>query len=373
NANTVVTADSPSPCFDIIAGRKGLNLTNAEPRQPFLERYGASQAHLEESLREFSPEMLRDWVAGLGLTTFVSSGGKVFPEPMKGAPLLRRWLRRLESAGVEFRGRCLCRGIRRNGARWLVELDQGEPIETDAIVLALGGASWPQTGSDGGWRGWLDRLGIASSDFEAANVAWEVDWPEEIVADGAGLPLKNVSVSAAGSKSVRGELVITRSGIEGGPIYALGPDLRNAAEPVILLNLKPDLSLSEIRDRLGSIRRNFAREATRRLHLDEGAKRLLRFLPGLGPWRSAEQVAEAVRCCPIPLIRPRPLSEAISSAGGLSWSELGTDFELLKARNVFAVGEMLDWEAPTGGYLLQACFSTGTRAGQAVAAKLLDG
>lgn len=357
----------------LIAGKSGLNLTNGEDFEPFLSRYSGPDLPLETwrtILADFDNQAMRAWAAELGIETFVAGSGKVFPSPVNGqikaAPLLRRWIERLRKLGILFRTRHRWTGIAED--RQLAFEHDGRSITKrhNAVILALGGASWPKTGSTGTWTTILEKEGVEIAPLTAANCGWEVDWPAEIREEAEGEPLKNIELSAGGIHR-RGELVITRYGLEGAPIYHLGPVLRSMPKPEIAIDFKPGLSLEEVAARLGGVKRNFVRETRRRLKLDPAAGVLLKHLPDRGPWRTAEQLASEIKSCRIKLTRPRPVSEAISSVGGVCWSELDDRLMLKKLPGVFVAGEMIDWEAPTGGYLLQACFATGTRAGLAAA------
>ena len=351
----------------LVAGKSGLNLTNDEPLATFLDRYSGTDLPGPEwraRFANFDNRDLRDWAQSLGISTFVSAGGKVFPESMKAAPLLRRWVSRLRQLGVTFQMRHRWTGIDQH-----LGLEFRTPAgirreRPDAVILALGGASWPQTGSDGSWVEILARRGVSITPLSPANVGWEADWPAGLISSAEGAPLKNIVLHAAG-KSAAGELVITRYGLEGAPLYRLGPLIRNSPDPVIEIDLKPTLTQAAIESRLGDLRRNFAREARRRLNLSPAAAALIKFLPDRGPWTSAAQLAGEIKHCRIRLTRPRPITEAISSAGGVAWRCVDQHLMLAELPGVFLAGEMLDWEAPTGGYLLQACFTTATHAGQA--------
>ncbi len=361
----------------LLAGKSGLNLTNARTAD-FATHYtnAADEDFWQRAMATFSPDALRDWSADLGYETFESAGGKVFPECMRGAPLLRAWLQRLNDFGVNFR-------LGKRVVDWhpetnTLELEGGESVAYSAVIFALGGASWPRTGSDGSWVSWFQKAGIEVNPLQPANCGWEVEWPAAFLEQSEGKPLKNVAISTQSSKnledgpknSVLGELMITRYGLEGGPIYRLGPALRAAANdgPVVelMLDLKPSLALQAVEKKLAPVRKNYIREARRRLRLCDVGAALLKTLPNLGPWDSAETLAKAIKGCPIPLTRPRPIDEAISTAGGVCWSELvSEELKLKKMPNAYVAGEMLDWEAPTGGYLLQGCFATGQIAAQA--------
>jgi len=355
----------------LVAGRSGLNLTHDEDWKQFLDRYQGGDIPVQlwrEILSAFDNQQLRQWAAELGIETFVASSGKVFPKPVNGmikaAPLLRRWVERLRDLKVEFRTR----------HRWIsidtdltASFQTGSEIVTskhDAMILALGGASWPETGSTGNWVSILEEHHIAATPLAPANCGWEVDWPPQILEEAEGLPLKNLEVHATSARR-KGELVITRYGLEGSPLYHLGPDLRKMESPEIQIDFKPGQSVEDLVRRLGQVKRNFVREARRRWNLDPAVASLLKHLPDRGPWRSAEQLAQEVKHCRISLTHPRPIAEAISSAGGVSWEELDENLMLRRLPGVYVAGEMIDWEAPTGGYLLQACFATGTHAGKA--------
>lgn len=341
----------------LVAGKSGLNLTNDEALESFVAKYSGPADRWRKLIGEFSNNDLRKWAAGLGFETFVSSGGKVFPQPMKAAPLLRAWIKRLRDLEVDlrFNSRVVCIDER------LVHLQNGDSIPFDALILAFGGASWPSTGSDGSWADLFAPHQVALTPFEAANCGWEVDWPESMIPDIEGKPLKNIVGSTPGH-SCPGEITLTKYGIEGGPIYHLGPDLRKMEDPVITLDLKPTLSLDEVESRMSAVKKNYVREAKRRLKLCDAATALLKNLPQLGPWSDGGSIAGAIKALPIPLKGPRPIAEAISTAGGVAWSELDDSLMVSRLPGVFVAGEMIDWEAPTGGYLLQGCFATGERA-----------
>ncbi|NWK56989.1 TIGR03862 family flavoprotein [Verrucomicrobiaceae bacterium N1E253] len=357
----------------LVAGKSGLNITNNTPFPDFLEHYSGTHLPSEQwaqILNQFDNSDLRSWVQGLGLDTFAASSGKVFPGPdrlgMKAAPLLRRWIQRLRSLGVSIHPRHRWTGVQPD-LTLSFSTPKGEvSCNHDAIILALGGASWPRTGSDGAWTHMLEKAGITITPLEAANCGWEAAWPDELIDEAAGLPIKNLMVAAESppnttptQQGYRGELVLTHYGLEGGPIYRLGPALRQHPRPALVIDFKPDSSIEQLTTRMGKVKRNFVREAKRRWKLDPASCALLKHLPDRGPWQSVEQLAREVKHCHIPLLRPRPIEEAISSAGGISWQALDQQLMLTKLPGVFVAGEMIDWEAPTGGYLLQACFATG--------------
>jgi len=355
----------------LVAGKSGLNLTNDEVPGPFLSKYSGTDFpvdHWQTILNAFDNHALREWAAGLGIETFAAPSGKVFPVAVDGtikaAPLLRRWITRLRALGVTFQTRHQWTGLEND--RELIFDHDGKTVRQtfDKIILALGGASWPETGSTGMWTSILTDHGIEITPLSPANCGWEVAWPAPLLAEAEGLPLKNLKVSC-GENSRRGELVITRYGLEGGPIYRLGPALRSMPTPEICIDFKPDQSVNELIKRIGAVKRNFVREARRRWKLDPATGALLKYLPDRGPWRSVEQLAHEVKACRLRLTKSRPVEEAISSAGGITWNELDENLMLKKLPGIYAAGEMIDWEAPTGGYLLQGCFATGTWVGRA--------
>jgi uncharacterized flavoprotein (TIGR03862 family) len=350
----------------LVAGRGGLNLTHGEPVENFPARYIDEPERWRDLLSEFGPAELRAWAAGLGVETYVGTSGRVFPRGQKAAGLLRAWVRRLRSSGVQFRTAARFVNLTQQGNGWRAEFQTNEDVfslTAEAIVLALGGASWPETGSDGTWPTILALHGIEITSWQPANCGWDVDWPPGLLARAEGLPLKNLTVSA-GQESVSGELLITRNGLEGGAIYRLGRALRSMAEPRLTIDFKPQLAVETMRQRIVNLQAT--EEWFRAWKLSAGAVALLETF---SPEKLAdrERTIARVKQFAIPLRRPRPMVEAISSAGGVSWSELDETLMLRKAPGIFVAGEMIDWEAPTGGYLLQGCFATATRAGRAAA------
>jgi uncharacterized flavoprotein (TIGR03862 family) len=360
----------------LVAGRGGLNLTHGEPLERFESRYagpGRPDGIWESLLSDFSPEAMRQWAGGLGIETFQATSGRVYPREMKAAPLLRRWVRRLRDLGVVFAMRHRWTGLRPGDRMTLDFQTPGGPRSqsTDAVILALGGASWPQTGSDGSWISVLEHLGITISPLLPANCGWEIPWPEELLAKAEGKPLKNIA-AGAGGEDVAGELLVTRYGLEGGAIYQLGKALRSMREPVIRIDFKPTFTAGRLVAKMEGVKRNLFGEAVRRWRLSEACAAILTYLQGDAAWESAAQLAAAVKCCQIALAGPRPIAEAISSAGGVRWSELDDRLMLRKLPGVYVAGEMIDWEAPTGGYLMQGCFATGTRAASSALARFRE-
>ncbi len=357
----------------LVAGRGGLNLTHGEPLDRFAARYSGPGQPADlwpRLLSGFGPAALRQWAAGLGVETFQATSGRVYPEEMKAAPLLRRWVARLRGLGVSFAMNHRLAGLEPNvsdsaGIRpsgFRLGFENGASTTADAVILALGGGSWPETGSDGAWTGWLESLGLAVHPLAAANCGWEHDWSPEVLARAEGKPLKNIHVRAGDTLAV-GELLITRYGLEGGAIYQLGAALRAMAEPAITIDFKPTFSVERLVAKMESARRNFLDEALVRWRIGDAAHALL----ADRPWTDATSLARAVKHCVIPLRGPRPIAEAISSAGGVAWRELDSDLMVKQLPGLFVAGEMIDWEAPTGGYLMQGCFVTGTRAAAAAA------
>jgi uncharacterized flavoprotein (TIGR03862 family) len=359
----------------LMAGRGGLNLTHSEPLPTFLARYRGAAPRLEAAITAFPPDRLREWSEALGQPTFVGSSGRVFPQAFKASPLLRAWLRRLDSQGVQFVFRHRWIDWDEQGRLRFQTPDGERMVEARATVLALGGASWPRLGSDGAWVDRLASRGVAISPLRPANCGFTVAWSDVFRNRFEGQPLKGVEFKF-GAQAIRGEAVITRGGIEGGTIYALSAELREAiaksGEATLHVALRPDLGTDELAARLSVPRgkqslSNFLRKAA---NLSPIAIGLLqetviasgRSLSSLSP----QALVELINALPVKLTGITPIARAISTAGGISLDELDADFMLRKVPGVFAAGEMLDWEAPTGGYLLQASFATGVAAGRGV-------
>lgn len=347
----------------LVAGRGGLNLTHSEPVGNFPARYRAAPERWHDLLAEFGPDALRAWASELEVETYVGTSRRVFPRGQKAAALLRAWLRRLRAAGVEFRTGARLTGLTNEGGGWRLALADGQEIGARAVVLALGGASWPETGSDGAWPPLLAAHGVELAPFISANCGWNVSWPAAVLERAEGLPLKNLNVSAA-DETVSGELLITRYGLEGGAIYRLGPVLRGMARPALRIDFKPQVTAEVLHARAAQL--PVPNEWLRAWKLSPGATALLESLYP-EDCASLEKAIARIRNFVLPLDGPRPIAEAISTAGGVLWRELSDALMLHKMPGVFLAGEMIDWEAPTGGYLLQGCFSTGTRAGRAAA------
>ncbi len=349
----------------LVAGKGGMNLTHSESLDVFATRYSTSTGSDERwsrILAGFTPFDLREWATDIGAETFEAGSGRVYLKNLKAAKLLRAWVSRLRSLGVHFAMRHSLVSMMA-GTTIRMEFSNGSNAEADALILAIGGASWPQTGSDGQWTHVLENLGISIQPLMPANCGWEHEWSRDFLALAEGKPLKNVTLQA-GEKQVQGELLITRYGMEGGPLYALGKTLREMSAPAIAIDLKPAHSHEQLVSKMESVRRNFSTEARQRWKLSDAAYALL----ARKEWTNVQSVAREAKNCLIPLRGPRPIAEAISSAGGVCWSEIDSNLMLKKLPGLFVAGEMIDWEAPTGGYLLQGCFATGSLAARSALA-----
>lgn len=375
-ANIAVTIFERMPSLArklLMAGRGGLNLTYSEDFGRFLSRYGAAEPHLRRALDAFPPERLRAWSAELGQPTFVGTSGRVFPKAMKASPLLRAWLRRLDAMGVKVALRHRWTGWDDGGAL-VFETPHGIARATpDVTVLALGGASWPRLGSDGGWVDALAREGIAVSRLRPSNCGFHVAWSDRMREGFAGQPLKTIALKFDGHR-VRGEAVITRDGLEGGAIYTLSPVLREAidqaGEAMLSVDLLPDMDVDETALRLNAPRgkQSLSNVLRKTLSLSPAAIALAQEVTkGKLGTLAIDAMAVLLKGVPVTLTGVAPIDRAISSAGGVAFAEIDESFMLKKKPGVFVAGEMLDWEAPTGGYLLQACFATGAAAGAGAA------
>ena len=357
----------------LMAGRGGLNLTHSEPLSAFLARYREAASNLAAAIDAFPPQALRDWSEALGQPTFVGSSGRVFPQAFKASPLLRAWLRRLDSLGVQFKLRHRWIGWHGDGRLQFQSPDGPHDIEASATVLALGGASWPRLGSDGAWAESLAARGVKIAPLRPANSGFTVAWSDIFRNRFEGQPLKGVAPTF-GSHNVRGEAIVTRSGIEGGAIYALSAELREAiaasGQATLRIALRPDLDMTDLIARLSAPKgkqslSNFLRKAA---HLSPVAIGLLQEAAkaagaSLSSLPSAD-LARLINAVPVQLTGTAPITRAISTAGGVAFDELDAGFMIRRLPGVFAAGEMLDWETPTGGYLLQASFATGAAAGR---------
>lgn len=352
----------------LMAGRGGLNLTHSEPAGPFLARYGDRAPAVAPWLRMMDATGLRDWAHELGIQTFVGSSGRVFPQEMKAAPLLRAWLARLRGQGVRFHMRHRWLGWRDDapGAQALRFDTPAGPVchAADAVVLALGGGSWAKLGSDGAWAPGLQALGVPVAPLRPANCGFDVDWSDHFRSRFAGQPVKSVSM-ACGGPARQGEFVISETGIEGSLVYVLSAVLRDRIDAdgsaVAMLDLAPDWSDEKVMAAVTHPRgaRSMSSHLQSRLGLTGVKAGLLRECASADDFKDPARLGRRIKALPLTLRRPRPIDEAISTAGGVSFDGLTAGLMLAAVPGVFCVGEMLDWEAPTGGYLLTACMASG--------------
>jgi uncharacterized flavoprotein (TIGR03862 family) len=364
----------------LLAGKGGMNLTHAEPLAAFLSRYGARRIQLEPLLTAFGPDALRAWVRGLGVDTFVGSSGRVFPTDMKAAPLLRSWLQRLREAGVHFHMRHRWCGWHENGALRFANAGAEQSVHADAVVMALGGGSWARLGSDGAWMPLLQAHGVPVAALQSSNCGFDTGWSEHFRARYAGQPLKSVIVvftDDAGREHRRqGEFIVTGNGVEGSLIYALSAPLReainSAGSALLHVDLAPGKELQRVIDEIAYPRgsRSMASHLQSRVGIAGVKAGLLRELATPQDYADPARLAAAIKALPLRLIAARPIDEAISSAGGVAFEGLDEHLMLRAMPGVFCAGEMLDWEAPTGGYLLTACFASGRAAALGVCAWL---
>ena len=366
----VVYDAAPSPARKFLfAGRGGLNLTHSEPSDAFLSRYGPAAERLRAAIAAFTPADLRAWAESLGEETFVGSSGRVFPRSFKATPLLRAWLRRLDRLGVQLKSRRRLVGLAPGRRLRFAGPDGEEEAAAEAVVLALGGASWPRLGADGAWVDGLCAAGVEIAPLKPANCGFRIAWSAFLTDRFAGAPLKAIALTHAG-RTVRGEAMIDRDGIEGGAVYALSAALRDAIErdgwAALTIDLKPDLVVAALAARLRRRQGESTSTLLRRAGLTPPAIALAREAGPLPD--AADALAARIKQVELRLTAPAPIERAISSAGGVSWAEIDDTFMLKQLPGVFVAGEMIDWEAPTGGYLLQACFATGRAAGAGAAA-----
>ncbi|MBX5199754.1 TIGR03862 family flavoprotein [Rhizobium sp. NZLR10] len=372
-----VTVYDAMPTFArkfLLAGKSGLNITHSEDYGRFTTRFGAAAARLRPALDAFTPDDIRDWAAELGTETFVGSSGRVFPKVMKASPLLRAWLRRLETQGTTLRTR----------HRWIGFAEEGFAFETperrrivdcDAALLALGGASWPRLGSDARWQPWLSERGVDIDAFKPANCGFVVDWSESFRARFAGEPVKSVTATSEAG-TFPGEFVITTSGIEGSLVYANAAALRDRlqshGDAALTLDLAPGRTAERLTRDLArqDAKSSFSNRLRKGAGLDGVKAALLREFTPECDRRDPERLAAMIKALPLPVLETRPIGEAISSAGGIRWSGIDDSYMLKVLPGIFVAGEMLDWEAPTGGYLLTACLATGRAAARGIEAWL---
>ncbi|WP_312481430.1 TIGR03862 family flavoprotein [Stutzerimonas nitrititolerans] len=357
----------------LLAGVGGMNITHAEDYATFVGRYRQRDEQLRPQLDAFGPAALREWIHGLGIDTFVGSSGRVFPTDMKAAPLLRAWLKRLRDSGVQIHTRQRWLGWSEDGQLCIAGTEGESLLKPTATLLALGGGSWARLGSDGAWVPLLQARGVVIAPLQPANCGFEVaGWSQHLVGKFAGAPLKTVSLALPGETPRRGEFVLTATGIEGSLVYALSAEIRErinaSGAATVLLDLLPDRTQAQIDTALARPRgsQSMAKHLHRQLKLDGAKAALLRELAAAETFQAPQALAAAIKALPVPLVRPRPLDEAISSAGGVPFEALDENLMLRQLPGVFCAGEMLDWEAPTGGYLLTACFATGRTAAEGI-------
>ncbi|HLN24478.1 MAG TPA: TIGR03862 family flavoprotein [Patescibacteria group bacterium] len=352
----------------LLAGKGGLNLTHSEPLPAFTARFGDKAERFAGLFADFGPDALRAWSAGLGIDTFVGTSGRVFPAEFKAAPLLRAWVRRLRILGVQFRPRHRWTGFAEDGALCFDTPNGEQRLTADATVLALGGGSWPQLGSTGGWVALAEGLGLRVEPLKPANSGFVTAWSPFMAAH-FGTPLKNVALSFGGQR-IKGEMVLSEYGLEGGAVYALSAALREGiardGQAVLSIDIKPDLSEAALVERLSKPRGRLSMSNSLRksINLVPAAVALLREGADAADLADPVRLARRIKAVPVTLTACRPLAEAISTAGGIAFDELDEQLMARRRPGLFIAGEMLDWEAPTGGYLLTGCFATGSRAGQ---------
>jgi uncharacterized flavoprotein (TIGR03862 family) len=365
----------------LMAGKSGLNITHSEPFEKFITRYGNRQAHIEPMLKEFGPDTLRDWAHSLGIETFVGTSGRVFPVGMKASPLLRSWLKRLDVSGVTvhlrhkwtgFLPSNLAQAAISGGVELVFQSPEGERVvHADAVVLSLGGGSWARLGSDGAWVNWLKQAGAQVEPLRPSNCGFDVNWSPHFREKFEGQPVKSV-VSSVGGFRQQGEFIITKEGVEGSLVYAASALLRNEIDAkgsaVMMLDLAPDRTHEWLVERLSRSRgsRSMASHLEKAVNIKGVKAGLLREFVSKEDFLHLQPLAHFIKNLPIPLVATRPLDEAISSAGGVTFESLDEHLMMKTMPGVFCAGEMLDWEAPTGGYLITACMSSGVAAGKGV-------
>jgi uncharacterized flavoprotein (TIGR03862 family) len=367
----------------LLAGKGGLNLTHSETSEKFLSRYGARRAQIAPLLTSFGPHALRTWARGLGIETFEGSSGRVFPTDLKAAPLLRSWLRRLRKSGIQFHVRHRWTGWDEQRALRFSMPEGNLSVQADAVVLALGGGSWPKLGSDASWVPLLVGRGVHIAPLQPANCGFDVGWSDHFRVKFAGHPIKSVAIvmkSKSGTESWHpGEFIITETGVEGGIIYAVSASLRDEilakGTATLLLDLTPDRDMPRLTHDLSRPRgkRTMATHLQRQAHIESVKAGLLREVLSKEDFADPARLAAAIKSLPLRLVAPRPLEEAISTAGGVPFEALDERLMIRTLPGLFCAGEMLDWEAPTGGYLLTACLASGRAAGLGAAAWFLEG
>lgn len=354
----------------LLAGVGGMNITHSEPYPAFLSRYAERAPHIAPMLRSFGADQLCEWMHGLGIDTFIGSSGRVFPTDMKAAPLLRAWLKRLREAGVAIHTRHRWLGWDAQGHLRIANAEGAASVQADAVLLALGGASWARLGSDGAWVPWLEQRGISIAPLQPANCGFETTgWSELLRSKFAGAPLKNIAMGLPGQAARLGECVLTETGVEGSLVYALSAQIRELIHQrgtaTIYIDLLPSKTVSAIEKTLAKPRgsRSMSKHLHSQLGIDGVKAVLLRELASKEAFNDPAQLSKALKALPLKLVKARPLDEAISTAGGVTFEAMDERLMLKPLPGVFCAGEMLDWEAPTGGYLLTACFASGRVAG----------
>ncbi|WP_053189948.1 TIGR03862 family flavoprotein [Pseudomonas kilonensis] len=354
----------------LLAGVGGMNITHSEAFPAFLSRYAERAANIAPLLRAFGANELCEWIHGLGIDTFVGSSGRVFPTDMKAAPLLRAWLKRLRDAGVAIHTRHRWLGWNPDGSLRIASPEGETTLRPDATLLALGGGSWSRLGSDGAWMLALEQRGVPLAPLQPSNCGFEVEaWSDLMISKFAGAPLKNIAMGLNDDVPRLGECVITATGLEGSLVYALSAPVREAinqhGSATIHLDLLPGRPVDKIQQALSKPRgsRSMAKHLHSQLGIDGAKAALLRELTPAECFTDPARLAQAIKALPVTLVKTRPLDEAISSAGGVTFEALDERLMLKQLPGVFCAGEMLDWEAPTGGYLLTACFASGRAAG----------
>ncbi|MCF4977811.1 TIGR03862 family flavoprotein [Pseudomonas gessardii] len=354
----------------LLAGVGGMNITHSEAYPAFLARYAERAPDIAPLLRQFGAEALCEWIHGLGIETFVGSSGRVFPTDMKAAPLLRAWLKRLRDQGVVIHTRHRWLGWHADGGLIIHSPDGEKTVHSDAVLLALGGGSWSRLGSDGAWLKLLEDQGVPCAPLQPSNCGFEVSaWSELMVSKFAGAPLKNVAIGLADGQPRLGECVVTATGIEGSLIYALSAPIRQAinrdGSATVHIDLLPGKPLDKVQAALAKPRgsRSMSKHLHSQLGLDGVKAALLRELAPAEHFNDPQQLAGDIKALPLTLVKTRPMDEAISTAGGVPFEALDERLMLKQLPGVFCAGEMLDWEAPTGGYLLTGCFASGRAAG----------
>jgi len=380
-AETLAQAGLPVALYDrlpspgrkfLLAGRGGLNLTHSEPHQAFLPRYGEAAPVLAPLLESFTPKALSAWAGSLGEPTFIGSSGRIFPKSFKATSLLRAWLGRLSALGVELHPRHTLVALGRDGSARFDTPNGEVPTPPGLILLALGGASWPRMGSNGAWVELLAPLGVPIAPLRPANSGFDIAWSPAFAARNQGQPLKRIALTL-GDQTVHGEAIVTSHGLEGGVVYAIAARLRDtitrSGPTTLMLDLRPDLSVDALSVRLAKGRAGDSlANRLRKIGLAGAAIGLMREAHGVVPSAPSE-LAQAIKAVPLTVTGTRPIARAISTAGGVMLDAIAEDQSLKAAPDIFVAGEMTDWEAPTGGYLLQATFATGFAAARGLAAR----